>query len=76
MGGHAAGLAAAERALGIDSWTVVFTPSQFGYPVDEVVWDSEDRPLALELKRWRLLARALREFDVVYSAHISPAETL
>jgi glycosyltransferase involved in cell wall biosynthesis len=66
VGGHAAGLAAAERALGIDSRTVVFTPSRFGYPVDEVVWDSEDRPLVLELKRWRLLARALHEFDVVH----------
>ena len=66
MGGHAAGLAAAERVLGLDSRTVVFTPSQFGYPVDEVVWDSEDRPLVLEFKRWRLLARAFRDFDVVH----------
>jgi glycosyltransferase involved in cell wall biosynthesis len=66
VGGHAAGLAAAERALGLESRTLVFTPSQFGYPVDEVVWDTKDRPLVLELKRWRLLARALREFDVIH----------
>jgi catechol 2,3-dioxygenase-like lactoylglutathione lyase family enzyme len=66
VGGHAAGLAAAERELGIDSRTIVFTPSPFGYPVDEVVWETDDQPLVLELKRWRLLARALREFDIVH----------
>jgi glycosyltransferase involved in cell wall biosynthesis len=66
VGGHAAGLAAAERELGLESRTVVFTPSRFGYPVDEVVWNVEDRPLVLELKRWRLLARVLREFDIVH----------
>jgi hypothetical protein len=66
VGGHAAGLAAAERELGLESTTLVFKPSEFGYPVDDVVWEPGDPPLVDELKRWRLLLRALRDFDVVH----------
>lgn len=66
VGGHAAGLVAAERELGLESTTLVFEPSEFGFPVDEIVWAPGDRPLVSELKRWRLLFRALRDFDVVH----------
>jgi glycosyltransferase involved in cell wall biosynthesis len=66
VGGHAAGLAAAERELGLESRTLAFRPSPFGYPADEIVWDDDDGRLVCELKRWRLLPRVLRDFDVVH----------
>lgn len=66
VGGNSAGLAAAERELGLHSTTVVLRPSPYGYAVDEVVWDDDDGVVVRELKRWRLLVRALRDFDVVH----------
>lgn len=66
VGGNAAVLAAAERELGLESATVVLRPSPYGYAVDEVLWDDGDGVVVRELKRWRLLARALRDFDVVH----------
>jgi glycosyltransferase involved in cell wall biosynthesis len=66
VGGNSAALAAAERELGLESTTVVLRPSPYGYPVDEVVWADGDGVLVRELKRWRLLRRALRDFDVVH----------
>ncbi|HET8751992.1 MAG TPA: hypothetical protein VFM43_05650 [Gaiellaceae bacterium] len=66
VGGNPAGLAAAERELGLESTTMVFKRSPFGYPVDHVVWDDGDRVAVQELKRWRLLPRVLRDFDVIH----------
>lgn len=66
VGGNAACLAAAERELGIESTTIVLQDPSYGYPADEVVWGDDDRPLVSELKRWGLLRRALRDFDVVH----------
>lgn len=66
VGGHPAELAAAERELGLESTTMVFKRSPYGYPVDEVVWSDGDRVAVQELKRWRLLPRILRDFDVVH----------
>lgn len=66
VGGNPGGLAAAERELGLESTTVVLQDPPFGYPADSVVWDELDRPLVCELKRWRLLWHALRDFDVVH----------
>ncbi|HZT84223.1 MAG TPA: hypothetical protein VE984_02230 [Gaiellaceae bacterium] len=66
VGGNPAGLAAAERELGLDSKTLTFRPSPYGYPIDEVLWDDDDGRIVCELKRWRLLPRVLRDFDVVH----------
>jgi glycosyltransferase involved in cell wall biosynthesis len=66
VGGNPAGLAAAERELGLDSTTLTLRPSPFGYPIDEVVWDDGDGRIVCELKRWRVLPRILRDFDVVH----------
>jgi glycosyltransferase involved in cell wall biosynthesis len=56
-------LARAERELGAESWCVVVEPSPFAYDVDEaVVGGALDR----ERARWRLLRRALRDYDVVH----------
>jgi hypothetical protein len=65
VGGHPAGLAAAERELGLESRTLALRPSPYGYPIDEIVWDDDGRIVG-ELKRWRLLPRVLRDFDVIH----------
>lgn len=66
VGGNPGGLAAAERELGLESWTVGLRPSPYGFAVDEVLWDEGDGPLARELERWGLVFRAMRHFDVVH----------
>jgi glycosyltransferase involved in cell wall biosynthesis len=66
VGGHAAGLAVAERAIGLDSRCVAFQASPYGYPHDETLWNAGDPVLRRELARWRLLARAVSSYDVVH----------
>lgn len=66
VGGHAPGLARAERELGVESTSVVLRKSPFAYAVDEVVGRPGTSRLAYERGRLRLLARALRDFDVVH----------
>jgi glycosyltransferase involved in cell wall biosynthesis len=69
-GGHPQGLARAERELGVDSRSLVFEASPFGYEADEVVLGLSpslaDRA-RLEAYRFRVLARALGgAYDVVH----------
>jgi glycosyltransferase involved in cell wall biosynthesis len=65
VGAHPAGVAKAERALGLESWAVSFEPVHPGYEADEVLFDGGGR-LGRELKRWAFLGRALRSYDVVH----------
>ncbi len=69
-GGHPQGLARAERELGLDSRSIVFEASPFGYEADEVVLGlspSLAERARLEAYRFRLLARALAgAYDVVH----------
>jgi hypothetical protein len=66
VGNHPQGLARAERAIGLASLCVQVDPGWFAYEVDEEVAPPGSGPLALELGRWKLLRRALRDFDVVH----------
>jgi len=66
VGGNSPTLARAEREIGVDSWAVAFQRSPLGYEADEILWAKEDKLLIREIKRWRLLWRALRDFDVVH----------
>jgi glycosyltransferase involved in cell wall biosynthesis len=66
VGGNAQQLARAERALGLESVAVAFDQTVFAYETDEVLFAPSDRLLRRELKRFRLLRRALRDFDVVH----------
>jgi hypothetical protein len=78
VGGQAAGLARAERELGLESVAVALDPSPFGYEMDEVLRRSPGR-FGNELARWRLLWRAMRDFDVVhfnFGRTIAPAPQL
>ena len=59
-------LAQAERELGLQSRAVTFTEHAFRYPIDEVLLRPGQSKDALELSRWRLLWRAIRDFDVIH----------
>jgi hypothetical protein len=70
VGGHPQGLARAERELGLDSHSLVYEASPFGYEADEVVLGLAptlpDR-VRLEAMRFKLLGRALAgRYDVVH----------
>ena len=66
VGGHAQGLASAERKLGLRSWSVGIYRGDFGYQADEVLWADRSNPLKREIKRWPLLFRALMDFDIIH----------
>jgi glycosyltransferase involved in cell wall biosynthesis len=66
VGGHPGQLAIAEREIGLRSRCVSFWRHPFGYPCDEVLSEARKHGPAMELKRLRLMWRALREFDVVH----------
>jgi hypothetical protein len=66
VGGQAPGLAAAERELGLDSRCVALEPSPYGYPVDAVLRRPSESRARFELRRLRLLAEALRSYDVIH----------
>jgi glycosyltransferase involved in cell wall biosynthesis len=66
VGGHPQGLASAERELGLRSWAVSLNPSFFEFEIDEQLAKPQDSRIALELKRMRLLWRAMRDYDVIH----------
>jgi hypothetical protein len=66
IGGHPPLLARAEREVGVDSWAVAFESTPVRYPVDELLFEPRPGTFVRELRRWRLLLHALREFDVVH----------
>lgn len=65
VGGNPQGLVRAERELGLQSWAVVFKQNYFAYQTDEVLSPQASRVM-LEIKRWILLWRALRDYDVIH----------
>lgn len=65
VGGHAPGLAAAERELGLESTVVTVEQPPFGYDVDRVLAPPGTPALVRELRRWNEVRRA-RGFDVVH----------
>jgi len=66
IGGNASSLARHERALGLESHCVAFRPSPFAFPADEVLETPGTSYLRFELRRWKLLWRALRDYDIVH----------
>ncbi len=66
VGGNPQGLATAERALGLQSWAIEFAQSRLQYPADEVLARTRMGRLLLEARRFGVLWRALRDFDVVH----------
>jgi hypothetical protein len=66
VGGNPQGLARAERELGIASWAAAFMQNSFMYDTDEVIWTQGDHPLIREIKRWYVLWRAIRNYDIIH----------
>jgi hypothetical protein len=66
VGGHPQSLAQAERELGLESWCVSLEETFRRIPTDEVLVEPGDSRLLLEARRWGLLRRALRDFDVIH----------
>ncbi|MBD0329630.1 MAG: glycosyltransferase [Thermoleophilia bacterium] len=66
VGNHPQGLARAEREIGLDSRCVEIERGWFDYEVDEALAGPGTGAFTLEARRWRLLRRALREYDVVH----------
>lgn len=66
VGGNAQGLAAAERKLGLDSWSVAFEQNIFGYNADEILWDKKYNYFLKEARRFNLLNRAIKDFDIIH----------
>lgn len=64
--GNAGRLAQAERQLGLSSWCITTDPNPYGYPVDEQLPGPRESRLRFEWLRLKLLARAIRDFDVVH----------
>ena len=65
-GGNPQGLARAERAVGLDSWSIVAQQNYFQYQADEVLLTQHESRLTLEVKRWQVLWRAWRDFDILH----------
>jgi glycosyltransferase involved in cell wall biosynthesis len=79
VGGNAPQLAKAERELGLRSWALSFEQEAPGYVADEVLFAPGDSTPRREWKRWRLLARAFRDFDVIHfnwGSSIMPLEVV
>ncbi len=66
VGGNAASLARAERALGLESHAVSFRQGAFGYRTDEVLWGPGDSLARREIARAGLFRRALRDYEVLH----------
>lgn len=66
-------LARAEREVGLESWCVSLEETYRLYPTDEVLLEPHESRLLLEAKRWGLLWRALRKYDVV---HLNSGQSL
>ena len=72
VGGNPQGLANAERRLGLESWAVSLYQVPFNYKTDEVLY-AQGRRLSKESRRWALLLRAIKDFDVI---HFNFGETI
>lgn len=66
VGGNPQQLAKTERELELDSWAVAFSQNYLSYPCDEILWADGDSIPTREVKRWKLLYRALKDFDVIH----------
>src|SRR5438309_1378412 len=66
VAGNSLGLARAERRLGLNSVAVSFYGGPLNEHADENLFDATEPHWKTDLKRWRFLLRAAREFDIVH----------
>jgi hypothetical protein len=65
VGGNPPALCREQRALGAESWCVTLQANPYGYAVDEDLWAGRGW-LRREVARWKMIRRALRDFDVIH----------
>ena len=66
VGGVPQALARAQREMGLESVSMAFSQTRFGYEADLILAPTSISRLELERRRWAFLARALRDFDVFH----------
>jgi hypothetical protein len=66
VGGQAPSISRYERSFGHHSRVISYTESVFGYPSDEVLWRIRSTHGQQEKQRWKLLARAVADYDVIH----------
>jgi hypothetical protein len=65
-GGNAQNICKGERILGLKSWSVTFQQNYLGYPCDEVLWDRDTPLWKQQIRAWKLLFFAFKNFDVIH----------
>ena len=65
-GGNPQSLARAERKLGLKSKSIVLQQNFLQYASDEVLTTKDAGRWQVEIARWKLLVRTLREFDIIH----------
>ncbi|MFX1492275.1 MAG: glycosyltransferase family 1 protein, partial [Promethearchaeota archaeon] len=58
-------LARAEREIGLLSWSIAYEQT-YGYEADEILRIEGQNPLISESKRWWVLWRALKNYDIIH----------
>lgn len=66
VGGHAAGMAAAQRQIGLNARSLALVPGGFGFRADETLLSGTHSAYANHQTRSALLRRAISEADVVH----------
>lgn len=72
VGGNPQGISRAERQLGLESWCVAFTQNKWQFGSDEMLLADAPGLTKGELRRWGLVFRALRKYDVIHYNFGSP----
>jgi glycosyltransferase involved in cell wall biosynthesis len=52
--------------MGLSSWSITFEQNYLRYEADEILRTQKQNPLVTEIKRWWVLWRALRDFDIIH----------
>ena len=66
IAGNPQGIARAERELGLQSWAVTLAQNKWQFASDEVLMSDSPGPLRSEARLWRLVFKALRNYDIIH----------
>lgn len=66
IAGNPGALVRAERKLGIDSYGVELVSSKYVFEIDETLFEPLTTASQREMRRWGLVMRAIRRFDIVH----------
>lgn len=66
VGGNPQEISRHERALGYESCSIALVQNYLNYPVDEVIFKGSGYSFFNEIRRWKSVARSLRNYDVIH----------